>query len=419
MHNLYLIIRREYLERVRRKSFIITTILMPLLMIVLMCLPSLIMFLSGPEEKTIAVIDQSSMIAPKLEGDQALKFEVVEDDLEAAKENEKYDAVLYIAPGIIEHCDSVRFYSRESSSMQTELAIRDQIATIIEGYRLEKYNIPNLNQILKDIKADVHMQTFKLGEDEDRETSAITSYILGMVMMMMLYMFIMMYGNMVMTSIIEEKGNRVLEVVVSSTRASHIMLGKILGIAAVALTQVIIWAILIFAFTQLFMGTLTSGVTGPDTDADLLTAVNTLGDSAYIMSLFGWLALFLMGGFLFYSALYAAIGSSVDNVQDASQLTSIAVVPVILGLMVSFAAINDPNSSMSFWASMIPFTSPMVIMVRLPFGLPLWQLLLSLAILCVSVWLTVWFAAKIYRVGIFMYGKKPTVKDLIRWARYK
>lgn len=417
--NLYLIIRREYLERVRRKSFILTTVLMPLFMIGLMAMPALIMLFSSPEEKTIAVIDESSMIAPKLQSDDALKFMTVDISADSAKRDETYEAVLVIGPRIIDNPADVRFYSRESSSMQTEENIRSQIGRIIENYRLLRYNIPDLDQILADVHADVRMQSFKIGADDERETSAVTSYIMGMVMMMMLYMFIMMYGNMVMSSIIEEKTNRVLEVVVSSTKASHLMLGKILGIGAVALTQIAIWAALIFGFSQLALPAMMGGASAVGGDTDMLAIVNTLGDAGYIMGLFGWLALFLLGGFLFYSALYAAIGSAVDNIQDASQLTTIAVVPVILGMMVSFAVINDPNSTLAFWASLIPFTSPMVVMARLPFGVPLWQLLLSLVILAVSVWFMVWLSAKIYRVGIFMYGKKPTVKDLIRWARYK
>lgn len=415
--NLYLIIRREYLERVRRKSFIITTLLMPLFMIGMMAMPALIMLFSTPEEKTIAVIDESSMIAPQLQNDGALQFLAVDISADSAKRNEAYEAVLVIGASIIDNPSDVRFYSRESSSMQTEENIRSQIGRIIEGYRLQRYNIPDLDRILADVQADVRMQSFKIGADDERETSAVTSYIMGMVMMMMLYMFIMMYGNMVMSSIIEEKTNRVLEVVVSSTKASHLMMGKILGIAAVALTQIVIWAVLIFAFTQFALPSMIGNSAGGDTD--LLAIVNTFGDAGYIMGIFGWLALFLLGGFLFYSALYAAIGSAVDNIQDASQLTSIAVVPVILGMMVSFAVINDPNSSLAFWTSIIPFTSPLVVMARLPFGVPLWQLLLSLAVLAASVWLMVMLSAKIYRVGIFMYGKKPTVKDLIRWARYK
>ncbi len=223
---------------------------------------------------------------------------------------------------------------------------------------------------------------------------------------------------MVMTSIIEEKNNRVLELVVSSVRPTDLMLGKILGIGMVAITQILIWAVLLTACSIWLMPTLVSAVSGTS-DTSLMQAMATLGDPAYMASLFIYMVLFLIGGYLFYSSIYAAIGSAVDNIQDASQLQSLAIVPIIIALIISMTVVNDPNSSLALWTSLIPFTSPMVMMARLPFGIPAWQPIVSLAILLASLVAMIWLSAKIYRVGIFMYGKKPSVAELIRWTRYK
>lgn len=420
MHNTILIIKREYLERVRRKSFIITTILMPLLMIGLMGLPTLVMLLSTPEDKHIAVIDNSGIIASELQNEGELCFTVTDQAIESVEADESYDGVLVIGANILTNTSDLALHTHESISIQTEEAIRRQISGIIEDIRLREYNIENLDHIIAAIKADVSMKTFTIGDEDGRATSSLVSYIMGLVLMMMLYMFIIMYGQMVMTSIIEEKNNRVLEVVVSSVRPFHLMLGKLLGIGAVALTQIAIWAMIIFSFTTWGLPAMSGGI-GADTatDIDFMAMMSTLGNPGYIMQLFGWLTLFLIGGYLFYSSLYAAIGSAVDNIQDASQLQSIALVPVIIGLVLSMTVVQDPNSTLGFWGGLIPFTSPMVMMTRLPFGIPVWQMLLSLGILAISVWFNVWLSAKIYRVGIFMHGKKPTFADLIRWTRYK
>lgn len=418
--NLYLIIRREYLERVRRKSFIITTILMPLFMILIMALPALMMLIASPEETRIAVVDNSNLVGKSLKNGNEVTFVPVNVPVDSAKVSPDYDAVLVIGPDIVSNPNDVVVFSHESMTVQTESLISDEIGNIIRDIRLKKYDIENLDKILADVDAKVSMTTYIIDEDAEKQTSSLASYLIGMIMTMTLYMFIIIYGQMVMTSIIEEKNNRVLEIVVSSVNPNTLMLGKILGIAAVAVTQIVIWALLVLAFVVWGMPAISSSVTGgADTASELLAVINMLGDPSYIMGLFGYMALFLVGGFLFYAAIYAAIGSSVDNIQDASQLQSVALVPILVALILSITIVNDPHSALATWTSMIPFTSPMVMMARMPFGVPLWQSVLSLVILYLSVLATVWVSAKIYRVGIFMYGKKPNVRDLIRWARYK
>lgn len=419
MRNLYLIIRREFLERVARKSFIITTILMPLIMIGIMITPALVMVMSGPEEKTIAVIDKSGVIAPILQSDEALNFESLNDSvtLEAAKQLTAYDGILMIGNDIVENPNNVQLYTRSASSIQTEPFINSQISDAVESIRIKSYEIENLDEILNRVHVTTTLSSYRIDNEKEEATSSMASYFIGLTMAMMLYMFIMIYGQMVMTSIIEEKNNRVLEIIVSSVKPKILMLGKIIGIGLVAVTQILIWAALIACFTRWIMPMITVGLKSDD--PELMAALAQLGDTSHILMLFLYILLFLIGGFMLYSSIYAAIGSAVDNIQDASQLSSLAVMPIILGIVFSMTAITDPNSSLAFWMSMIPFTSPMVMMARIPFGIPSWEIWVSLAVLFVSFLLMIWLSAKIYRVGIFMYGKKPSVKDLIKWASYK
>jgi len=419
MHNLFLIIRREYLERVSGKSFIITTLLMPLLMIGIMVAPALIMVMSGPENKNIAVIDASEVVAPALQSSEEIKYVALPSDvnLDSIKAMESFDAVLVIDKKIVQFPDKATLYTRGAPSIQTEGFIASSIEDAISKERAKKYQIANIQQIIDDLQPDVSLTTYRLDQEDEAETSSIASYMVGMFCAFLLYMFIMIYGNMVMTSIIEEKNNRVLEIIVSSVKPNILMLGKIIGIGAVAITQILIWAILVGSFSRWIMPLILSSVGGDN--AELLSAMGMLGQTGYILMLFVWIIIFLAFGYLFYSTIYAAIGSAVDNIQDASQLSALAVVPIILGFVFTMSAINDPNSGVALWTSIIPFTSPMVMLARIPFGIPAWQIALSLGVLIISSLLMVWLCAKIYRVGIFMYGKKPTIKDLIRWARYK
>ena len=417
---LSIIIAREYLERVKRKSFIISTILMPLFLVGLMALPALIAIFQTPEEKTIAVIDESGVIAKTLQNGDETKFVTVDKPLADVLGNEDYYGVLAIGADIVDKPSDVTLYTHSASSMSLEGYISNQIKETVESIRLRKYNIDNLPEILAAVEANVNLQTFRIDEDaEAAETSSTLSYFIGIIMSFMLYMFILMYGQMVMTSIIEEKNNRVLEIVVSSVKPTYLMLGKILGIGAVAVTQILIWLTIVMSFTYWVMPSLMAGVVSNSNDPELMAALGRLSDGSYVMSLFVYLLLFLIGGYLFYSSIYAAIGSAVDNIQDASQLTTIAVLPIIVGMVLSPSVVADPMSTYATWVSIIPFTSPMVMMARIPFGIPFWEIALSIVLLYLTFGFMIWLAAKIYRVGIFMYGKKPTMSELIRWARYK
>lgn len=419
MKPIQIIIAREYLERVKRKSFIVSTLLVPILMLALMAAPTLMMVFSTPENKQIAVIDDTGVVAKRLKGNDEIKFVTYDQPVDSARVDESLDAILVIgAKAIDKPAGAISLYTRGAPSIVTDAYITDQLETAIEDVRLEAYNITNLRQILDEIKVDVSYSTIRIDQDEDTSTSSLLSYVIALMMDMMLYMFILIYGSMVMNSIIEEKNNRVLEIVVSSVKPSSLMLGKIMGIGLVAITQILIWAVILAACSAWIMPWIGSMATS-EADAELIGAISQLSDIGYIASLFICMILFFIGGYLFYSAIYAAIGSAVDNVQDASQLSTVATMPVIIGIVASMSVIQNPGSTLAFWISIFPFTSPMAMMSRLPFGVPFWEIALSLVLLYVSFLGLIWLCAKIYRVGIFMYGKKPTFVEILRWARYK
>ncbi|MBQ5875276.1 MAG: ABC transporter permease [Alistipes sp.] len=436
MNTIGIIISREFNERVRKKSFIITTILMPLLMIGMMAAPTLMMLFAKGDQKSLVVLDQSGIIAPSLEGDDEITFTPMDITLDEARADSNIFGVLWIGSDVVDNPSNVKLYTNSSSSMSLESNLASQMEKVIERERLKRYDIENLEQIMKDVKVKVSFTTFRNdlseeGEDEEATSSSI-AYMLGLVLGMMLYMFLIIYGSMVMTSVIEEKGSRVLDVLVSSVSPFQLMMGKILGVASVAVTQIAIWGVLVCGIGAVVlpalmpedvmqtveavqMGQMTS--VEADIDADLLSAVSLATDVGGLVMMFVWLLLFLVGGFLFYSAMFAAVGSAVDSIQDANQLQTPITVPIILALILAMSVFNDPNSTLAFWGSIIPFTSPVVMMARVPFGIPTWQIVLSLVLLYASVVAMAWAAGKIYRVGIFMHGKKPSFKELMSWIR--
>lgn len=434
--NISIIISREFKERVAKKSFIVTTILMPVLMLALMVAPALIMSLSTPDERTLAVIDESGIVLPTLVEHQPdyLVLAPTAEPLDSALRSDRYNGVLVIGADVAAN-PKATLYMHDAASVELEGLLTSQIGDAVRDYRLMSYNIDNIQQILDESEANVNLSTIRVDDEgEGESTSSFLSFGIGLFSTFILYMFLLMYGQMVMTSIIEEKSNRVLELVVSSVKPTQLMLGKILGVGLVAVVQIIIWALLLGAMSMVVMPMLvpdavmtqvnamnagTLDAASASVDMDMLQAISYFGSPAAILSLFGYLLLFLIGGFLFYASIFAAIGSAVDNIQDASQLQSFAVIPIILALIFSLTVAQEPNSTLAVWLSMIPFTSPMVMLCRIPFSIPSLEIVTSLLILYISFVVMAWISGKIYRVGIFMYGKKPNIKDLIRWARYK
>ena len=427
MKKIYIIIAREFSERVRKKSFIIVTLLMPLLMIAIMVAPSLMMLYSTSDQKQVVVIDRSGEIAPQLQSTAEVLF-IPEEGMTKAEACRNFNeesgifGILYIGSDV-EARDSVQLITNASSSMIIEESIATQISGIIEHKKLREYNIENLDEILAAVETDIELSTFindGTGEEESMETtSSGISYALGMILGMLLYMVIIIYGQMVLTSVVEEKASRVIDVMVTSCTPFQLMMGKILGIAAVALTQIGIWAVLVIAASKFLIPAVFSAEVTATNDAMMLSLVGTLGDTGYIATLFAYVALFILGGFLLYASLYAASGSAVDSVQDGQQFNTIIMLPIILSIIVMMSVFNDPNSPIAFWASMIPFTSPIVMIARIPFGIATWEIIVSLVALYLSFILTTWLAAKIFRVGIFMHGKRPSWGELWQWIRTK
>ena len=441
MRNIGLILMREFRERVYKKSFIITTILMPLLMILLGAAPTLIMEFVDSETKKISVIDESGIVASKLVSDKELVFELGEKDLQQAlieaSEDEGCFGVLHIGKDIVENTNDVRLYTISSSSLVIEENIADQIEKVVEGERLKAYDIENLEEILEKVEASVHLTTFRTDEErESAATSAIASSLVGMVLGFLLYFILAIYGSMVMQSVIEEKSSRILEVMVSTVKPFEMLMGKILGIALVAAVQVLVWGVLIVLFSAVIMPALmpenvlesvqqvqagadvTALAIQQELSPEMLTAMASLLDTGHLAMIIGTVLLYLVGGFLLFASLYAAIGASVDQAQDAQQLTTIITLPIIVAFVVTMMVMKDPNSPLVFWCSMIPFTSPIVMVARIPSGIPTWEIVTSLLLLYATFTICVWGAAKIYKIGIFMHGTKPTLRDLWRWLKY-
>ena len=424
---MWLIIVREFMERVRKKSFIVSTLLTPLLMVVLMVAPSLIMLYGTSDQKQVVVVDRSGIVADRLVSSPEVMF-VNESHMSKAEACRAFDqesgvfGILYIGSEI-EHRDSVQLITNASSSIMIEESITQQINTIVEREKLRAYDIENLDEILASVATNVELATYEnngTGEEASMEsTSSGINYALGLILGMMLYMLLILYGQMVLTSVVEEKSSRVIDVMVTSSSPFQIMMGKILGIALVAVTQIAIWALLVIAASKFLLPAIFSAELTATNDMMLQSIVGTLSDTGYLASLFGCLALFMVGGFLLYAALYAAAGSAVDSVQEGQQYNTIIMMPIILSIIVMMTIFNDPNSPIAFWASMVPLTSPIVMIARIPFGISWWEVVVSLIVLYATFVGVVWLASRIFRVGIFMHGKRPSWRELWRWIRTK
>ena len=437
MRNIGLIIGREYRERVYKKSFILTTILMPLIMLLLAAAPTLLMQFSDSDTHNITVVDESGTVAPHLNSDEIVKFTLSESDIAASlvamgEEGECF-GVLHIGKDIISNPNDVRLYTTSSSSLMLEESITSQLEKIIENERLKAYNIENLDDILAKVEASVHLTTI---DKEAAVSSTMASSLMGMVLGFLLYFLLAIYGAMVMQSVIEEKSSRILEVMVSSVRPFEMLMGKIFGVALVAATQILVWGVLLVLFSAVVMpmlmpenlaesiqlaqsgADLSTIASQQEIDPELITAMASMLDTGHLMMVIGVVLLFAVGGFLLYASLYAAVGASVDQAQDAQQLTMIITIPIIISFIVTMIIVKDPNSPVIQWCSMIPFTAPIVMVARIPSGVPTWEIVTSLVLLYATFVVCVWGAAKIYKIGIFMHGSKPKLKDFWHWLRY-
>ena len=438
MGKIGIIAGREFNERVRKKSFIITTILMPLFLVAMMFIPMLMVNMKSNTVREIYVVDDSGVIADKLQDSGTLRFIPSDMPLEEIKEQSlDIFGVLVIGNNVVEG-GGAQLYTYDSSTIDIESEISIQIKDIIENEKLKGYNIENLSDILASVETSVPLSVKQFSESgEAKDSSSVVAIVAAYIFGFLIYMFVFLYGGMVMQGVIEEKSNKVLEVMVSSVKPFQLMMGKILGIASVALTQLLIWVVFIVVVGGGLMSLLAgdmieaaqamssgmpmdmSAMSGMVMDADMAAAINTLTDPAYLFRLIGGFIVYFIGGYLLYAAMFAAVGSAVDNEKDTQNLQTPISMPLILGLFVMLTAMQDPNSPLAVSCSIIPFTSPIVMVARLPYGVPAWELWTSIGVLFASFLAIVWFAGKVYRVGIFMYGKKPTFKELFKWMKYK
>ncbi len=451
--NIGVVISREYMTRVRKKSFLLITFLGPIFFAAVTVIPSLIMLFAEDRGKQIAVVDESGIVMPKLESDESYTFIDYSgqqpDSLKADLDGLGADVLLVISP-VIDSTRSVNVttYSGKALSVDMKTAIESQVEEAVEDYRISLYDIGDLKQIMEDVKVDVSVTTYTIDDSgEAKLDSAEVKMIVSMLLGMIIYMFIAMFSGMVMSSVIEEKSSRVVEVLVSSVKSTELLFGKIIGVAAVALTQFLLWVVLtgvivsavggIVGFDSIMgsqqqmtaMGVDQSALdaAGMSVDPAAMTAnLGTEGNSVisallelnYTEILLSFVVFFVLG-YLLYASLFAAIGSAVENEADSSQLQLPVTIPLLLGFFIALYAFKSPDSPLAFWGSMIPFTSPIVMLARIPFGVPLWELLLSIALLLFTFIGCAWISAKIYKIGILTFGKKSTFKDLWKWLKMK
>ena len=437
MNHLPLIIKREYLTKVRNKSFIIMTFVSPMVMIALVALVAYLSQLNNNQDRTISVLDETGMFTSVFADSEHIKYTFLKDiSLDNAKElvtsKEEY-GLLYIkkSPDSSQLYDVSRFYSEDSPSLTLISDLEDKIEKKLTDLKLIQDGVD-----IEKIKASRTRITLAQESFKGEKTSKIDSYLklaFGGAAGYLLFMFIIIYGNMIMRSVIEEKTSRIIEIIISSVKPIQLMMGKIIGTSLAGVTQFVIWVILggvlIFVISAIFGIDLMQIQTPQQQMIEQAMASSDMQNQAQelmtaffnlpILNLCIAFLFFFLGGFLLYSSLYAAIGAAVDSETDTQQFMMPILMPLILAVYVGvFTVIEDPHGTVSTVFSFIPFTSPVVMLMRIPFGVPIWQQVLSFTLLLLTFTFTVWFAAKIYRVGILMYGKKPSYKEMLKWLKY-
>ena len=418
MKNIILIAKREFFTQVKKKSFIILTLLTPLLIIVFGGVVSL-MFQANETQMQISVIDKSGLFKDKLKSDQNIRYvfssEETEKSLIKALENtEEMNGVMIIPKKEIHELEnSIEILTNKNLSNEARRNIAGNISEIIKAEKINALGISTAQ--IEDLNKGVNLHVVNVLEKEKKQDSFLVGVKSGLSMFLMycVFTFIMMYGIRVMRSVLEEKNNRVVEILISSVKPFELMMGKILGVTGVALVQFGVWVVMIFASVMTLGSSNVGMVSGV---AEVQMVLSALSQINYGLILFVFVIYFLLG-YLFYSAMYAAIGSAVDNETETQQFTLFAILPMMLGFYGSITIMNNPDGPMSFWLSMIPFTSPIAMLARIPFDVPVWELVLSIGILLVSTLGMVFIASKIYRVGILMYGNKVTLKELWKWLK--
>lgn len=451
MNKISVIIKREYVTRVRKKSFIIMTILAPVIMAAILVLPTVLMMNQDGEFKKIAVIeDKSDLFKGVLKNTKDAEFVYLEntglEELKSSFVSAGYYGILFISPELVNTPNAIQLISKQQPPIGLLQHIENSMEKEIEKQKLLAYKIDNLDEIMKNVETKVSIQTINIDDSGMvKETSTGIAMALAYILGFLMYMLVFIFGSQVMRGVIEEKTSRVVEVIISSVKPIQLMLGKITGIALVGLTQFMIWIFLTIAIAAVIKGTILkeNDITEMSqsipknlmsVDQQQLTAIAETSAASPQLAEFSkmfenamnqpWgliiicFVFYFITGYLLYASVFAAIGSAVDNETETQQFMLPVAMPIILALMVAMGTMQNPESSLSFWCSMIPLTSPIVMMARIPFGVPYWQIAISMVLMLVTFMGFVWMAAKVYRTGILMYGKKTSWKEMWKWLRY-
>ena len=437
MSKIGLIISREYRNRVVKKSFLWMTFLTPVLMAALIVVPIWLASIKDDEERVVAVVDQTGLYVELFDGLECedCVFEVVDEapelrfDTSIFPEESEYMAFVIIDDDLSVGANAVTIYSQKQFPSSVRRFIESALENYVEEQKLASYNIPKLKEMMDDARVDVRAKTYKLSDEGVTSSDSDIASIVGILATVLIYMFIFVSGSQVMNSVVQEKVNRIVEVMVCSVRPWELMWGKIIAVGLTCLTQMVLWAVLTMMIVGVAMGVMgidMSGLQGSPAAgmAVEMQGVSALGEHFEVLWSIDWgfvavmFLVYFVGGYLLYSSMFAAIGASVDNESDTSQFMTPITLVVLFALYAGMYSAENPDGPLAFWCSMIPFTSPIVMMVRVPFDVPVWQLGLSLGLLALTIVGTIWLSAKIYRVGILMYGKKPTVKEIIKWIKY-
>lgn len=443
MNKFILVASREFSTRVKKKSFIILTVLMPFIFAALVFVPIWLSTIKDNDQKEVAVADATGKYVSLFKDDQTYRYIPITDPDNKAyySDTTQFEAVVDIRADLVQNPKAVTIYSRNEVAAGLLSYVNNVLNEKIRHDKLEATGIAGLDKIIKDVQTEISVPTMKRTADGSTTSSDTNIAIAaGFIFTFLIYMFVMSYGGMVMQSVMEEKTNRIVELMVSSVKPFQLMMGKIVGIALVGFVQLAIWGIML-AIILTVAGTV-FGISGADMAqtqqmgmAGMSAAANPAAMQAAMPSesqqLFAALinlpyaelstcfVLYFIGGYLLYASFFAAIGASVNEQEDSSQFMMPVIIIMIFGIYAAMGSAENTNGPLAFWSSMFPLTSPIVMMVRIPFNVPMWQELLSLAILYATALFFVWCSARIYRVGILMYGKKPSIKEMIKWMRYK
>ncbi len=432
MKKIGVIIRREFFYRIQKRSFIILTLLMPFLIVAVVAVPIVLSSIKSGEQQKVVVIDRTGIYAPLFKNNESFCF-IKSDKMQPSYRDENSDiyAVLSIWGDLSKNEKYSRVYSRKEISSELEQSINSVLGKKIREQRISSYGIPDLSRVLKDCEEDFKVQTVKWADNGDeKESSTDAAMFVGIFFTVLIYMFVLQYGGMVMQSVTEEKTSRIMELMISSVKPFTLMMGKIVGVALVGLFQMLIWGVMLFVI-MLVLGMLLGTpalATGTIENAETASALNFTGDAGKVLSLVAGMNLkeivvmfvvYFIGGYLLYASFFAGIGSAVNSSEDTGQFMAPTIIVMAFAFYAGMFGINNPDGPLAFWCSMIPLTSPIVMMVRIPFGVPLWQELLSLLLLYMSAFAMIWISGRIYKVGILMYGKKPSFRELIKWVGYR